>query len=119
MCIRDRHKLTLNLNLSIEVGSEFIPCGGGQGAAKIGLGWRGKVRSARFLAREKLKAYIEERGLSEELKPGSVDHYLLFEFDQATDFKKIDFSAIYRKFQSGSEYMAVTCSWSDILNDRG
>ncbi|MBC2604239.1 DUF2357 domain-containing protein [Puniceicoccus vermicola] len=113
--ISEEHKRTLNLNLSIEVGSEFIPCGGGQGATKLGYCWRAKVKTARFISKEQLKTYIKERGLSDQLEPRSVDHYLLFEFAEATDFKEIDLTDIYRSKQSGSKYMAVTCQWIDIL----
>ena len=114
--ISEEHKRTLNLNLSIEVGSEFIPCGGEPEAPKTGYGWRAKVCSARFIARDKLTEYIDERGLSPKLNLGSADHYLLFEFDDATEFKKIDLSEIYRRHQSGTDHMAVTCKWSDILS---
>lgn len=113
--ISEEHKRTLNLNLSIEVGSEFIPCGGGQGSAKLGYGWRAKVKAARFISKEKLKEYIQKRGLEEQLKPDSVDHYLLFEFTEASSFKEIELTDIYRSHQSGSAYMAVTCQWGDIL----
>jgi predicted component of viral defense system (DUF524 family) len=114
--ISEEHKRTLNLNLSIEVGSEFIPCGGAQGARKAGCGWRAKVKSARFISREQLKAYIHQKGLGDRLEPKSVDHYLLFEFTEATAFKEIDLTGIYRSKRSGSEYMAVTCSWDEILD---
>jgi predicted component of viral defense system (DUF524 family) len=113
--ISEEHKRTLDLNLSIEVGSEFIPCGGGRGAPKTGHGWRAKVRSARFISKDKLKDFIAGRDLSAVLNPNSVDHYLLFEFDEATDFQKLDLTEVYRKHRSGSDYMAVTCSWDDIL----
>lgn len=115
--ISEEHKRTLDLNLSIEVGSEFIPCGGGQGAPKTGYGWRAKVRSARFIAKDKLISYIEARGLTGQIKePSNAQHYLLFEFEDATDFQELNLTEVYRKHRSGSDYMAVTCSWSDILN---
>ena len=114
--ISEEHKRTLDLNLSIEVGSEFIPCGGGRGAPKTGHGWRAKVRSARFISKDKLKAFIAERELTDALNPSSVDHYLLFEFDEATNFQGLDLTEVYRKHRSGSDYMAVTCSWNDILS---
>lgn len=112
----EKHKHTLDLNLSIEVGSEFIPCGGKQGSSKMGYGWRAKVHSARFIAKEKLISYIEVRGLAGQIKePSNAHYYLLFEFDEATDFQKLNLTEVYRKHRSGSDYMAVTCSWSDIL----
>lgn len=113
--ISEEHKRTLDLNLSIEVGSEFIPCGGGHGGPKTGHGWRAKVRSARFISKDKLRAFISERELTDALDPSSVDHYILFEFDEATNFQKLDLTEVYQTHRSGSEYMAVTCSWNDIL----
>ncbi len=111
----EEHKATLDFNLSIEVGAEFIPCGGGQGGAKIGHGWRAKVKSARFMSLEKLRDYISNKGLTKELEPKSAKHYLLFEFVEDAEFKKIDLSGIYRARRSGSDYMAVSCRWREIL----
>lgn len=113
--IPEAHQRNLNLNLSIEIGSEFVPCSGGQGTKKLGYGWRAKVEAARFISREKLQDYIRERGLEQQLNPSSVDHYLLFEFTEATPFKEIDLTETYRKHRSGSDYMAISCQWRDIL----
>lgn len=105
----------LDLDLSTEIGSEFIPCGGSQGKELMGLGWRGKVTGARFLSKEKLHAYIAEKNLGDKLRPGTVDHYLLFEFDDVTKMKVLDVAKAHSKYKSGSQYMAVTCRWSDLL----
>jgi predicted component of viral defense system (DUF524 family) len=110
----DRAKI--DLNLSIEIGSEFIPCGRGRAEKLRGMGWRGKITAARFLSKEKLRHYIENKGLGEKLSPGSVDHYLLFEFNEITAMKKLDLSGVHKQYRSGSDYMAVTCGWDAILN---
>jgi hypothetical protein len=80
------------------------------------MGWRGKITAARFLSKEKLRHYIENKGLGEKLSPGSVDHYLLFEFNEITAMKKLDLSGVHKQYRSGSDYMAVTCGWDAILN---
>lgn len=105
----------LNLDLTIQAGSEFIPCGGGQGERMTSLDWRAKITSARFLSKAKLTEFISERGLTSELSPSSVNHYLLFEFSEPTKFKKIDVTEAHRQHRSGSQYMAVTCKWQDII----
>lgn len=105
----------LNINLSTEVGSEFIPFGGEWGKEATGLGWRAKIRGARFLARNQLLEYIKRKGLNGYLNPSSVDHYLLFEFSKPTTFKKLNVSEAHRKHRSGSKYMAVTCTWEELL----
>ena len=106
----------LDLDLSIEIGSEFLPCGGGQGKPIAGLGWRAKITSARFMSKEKLSEYIKIKGLTAQLKPSSVDHYLIFEFKEATEINKLDLDEIHKNNRSGSKYMAVSCRWRDILN---
>ena len=106
----------LNLDLSIEIGSEFIPCGGGRGQPLTSLGWRAKVRSARFISKEKLAEYIESRGLSGALQPSSsIDHYLLFSFNEDRELPKKDLTEVHKKHRSGNRYMAVTCPWHEIL----
>ncbi|MBC2607494.1 DUF2357 domain-containing protein [Pelagicoccus albus] len=105
----------LNLDLSIEIGSEFIPCGGGRREPMQTLGWRAKVRSARFVFKEKLNEFIAAQGLSDKLQPGSVDHYLLFTFSDSRDFPQRDVTEVHKKHRSGNRYMAVTCPWDEIL----
>ena len=105
----------LNINLSIETGSEFIPCGGKSGHRK-GLGWRAKIKSARLMAISELQAYISKRGLSGELKPSSSTHYILYEFDEESVFPSLDLECIYSCMKTGSQYMAVTCTWDEILD---
>jgi len=108
----------LDLNLSIEIGSEFIPCGGGQGQKITGFGWRAKITSARFMSKEKLNELIENKKLSHKLKPTSVDHYLVFEFKDTSAINTLDLDTLHKKYSSnqGSKYMAVTCSWKEILD---
>jgi predicted component of viral defense system (DUF524 family) len=114
--VPEENRPGLDLNLSIETGSEFIPCGGGRGARKTGFGWRAKVRGARFLARAKLLEYIEHRAPDSGLQPAGAEHYLLFEFDEPTGFRRLDLTAVYRRHATGSDFMAVTCSWAEILD---
>ena len=52
---------TLDLNLSTEIGSEFLPAGKPQGGKMTGLGWRAKIRGARFLSAQKLASRIHSR----------------------------------------------------------
>lgn len=106
----------LDLDLSIEVGSEFIPCGKQQGHDLEGFGWRGKVRSARFLSKEKLVEYIAGKGDPGKLKPKSADHYILYEFDEVSDISRLELESVHEKHRSGSNYMAVSCTWQEILD---
>jgi hypothetical protein len=106
----------LDLDLSIEVGSEFLPCGGGRGQPIVGLGWRAKITSARFMSKEKLLGYLEGKGLAEQLSPSSVEHYLVFEFAEDADIASLALGAVHSKHRSGSPYMAVSCTWNEILD---
>jgi hypothetical protein len=114
-------KRTLNLNLSTEIGSEFIPAGKGQGGRMTGLGWRAKIRGARFLSVQSLKDYIKEKGQSGNIKSSfKAKSYLLYEFDQASTIHKFDLAEAHAKHRSksDSEYMAVSCSWKEILKSQ-
>jgi predicted component of viral defense system (DUF524 family) len=114
--LKKEDKRTLDLNLSTELGSEFLPAGKGQGGKMTGLGWRAKIRGARFLSSEKLKAYIEDKGQSDKIQSsGSGESYLLYEFDQISPIQKLDLSEVHSRHKSGSEYMAVSCSWKEII----
>jgi len=110
----------LDLDLSIEIGSELIPCGGAQGEKITGLGWRAKITSARFMAKEKLEKFIADKGLSSKLSLGSATHYLVFEFKEASEIKPLDLDDLHKKYskQAGSKYMAVTCLWQEILDQQ-
>jgi len=109
---------SLSLNLSVEIGSEFIPCGGAQGQPIKGLGWRAKITSARFMSKEKLSKFIKEKGLSEHLKPSSVKHYLVYEFKEATTINTLNLDAVHKKHRAESKYMAVSCKWQEILDSQ-
>lgn len=107
----------LNLDLSIQVGTELIPCGG---KGRItGLGWRAKIRSVRFIAKEKLIEWLKQE--KPEVDPGthpkSSEHYLLFEFDDVSALEKLDLDTVHqaRRAKGESKYMAVRCKWSEIL----
>jgi predicted component of viral defense system (DUF524 family) len=107
----------LNLDLSIQVGTELIPCGG---TGRItGLGWRAKIRSVRFIAKERLIEWLKQE--KPEVDPGthpkSSEHYLLFEFDDVSGLEKLDLDNVHqaRRAKGESKYMAVRCKGSEIL----
>ena len=104
----------LNINLSIETGSEFIPVGGKSGS-RVGLGWRAKVGSARLMAISELKNYISGKGLDKALQPQTSSHYILYEFEDVSPFGKLDMENMYSGIKTGSQYMAITCTWGKIL----
>ena len=104
----------LDLNLSIEIGSEFVPVGAGQGEKIHGHGWRAKVKSARFLSKEKLNDFLKKKLPGTEAS--SVEHYVLFEFEEVTDFEPLILNKVHKKNRSGSKFMAVTCKWSEIID---
>ncbi|MDB4318827.1 DUF2357 domain-containing protein [Akkermansiaceae bacterium] len=106
----------LSLDLTIEVGSEFIPCAKGHVGKLMGLGWRAKVTSAKFIAKEKLIEFLKQRKLGEKLSPSSVDHYLFFEFSNQTDFPKLDVTQAHRDNSSDSPWMAASCKWEEIIS---
>jgi len=117
---KEEERRELNLNLTIEVGSEFIPAGGGQGQPLVGLGWRAKVTGARFISRKKLLEYIEARGWEEDFKPKSAEHYLLYEFKDDSSLGPLLLTNVHRANSVGSRsgYMAVSCTWSEILKEQ-
>ena len=107
----------LDLEVSTEIGSEFIPFGGGRRSPKMSLGWRAIIKKARYLSSEVLRGYIEERGLSDQLQPGSSDYYLLYEFENVSEFVKTDVTHLHQKYRKGSDYMAVTFPFKELLTD--
>ncbi|WP_411846832.1 DUF2357 domain-containing protein [Roseibacillus persicicus] len=109
--IPENEDRNLNLNLSIEVGTEFVPYGGGPGGKK-GWGWRAKVRKVEFVARERLENFLAEKGLSH-LSPTSAKFYLLFHFEEASEFGELDLNGIVPA--GGKEqYMVQRKRWSEI-----
>ena len=106
---------TLNLNLTIETGSEFIPCGKGQGGKLETLGWRAKVRSAKLVSLDMLKDFLNLEYPESGLKPGNAKHYVLFEFDEVSECPVIDVDEVHKTKRSGSPYMAVSCTWAEIV----
>lgn len=105
----------LQLDLSTEIGSEFIPCGGGQGAPLLTYGWRGKVSGVKFLTSDRLRALLEERGFHGRPSSARATHYLFFEFDEVSPFPKRNISEVAREHQSGSAYMAFTCRLGEVI----
>ena len=117
--IPDDTNKSIDLDLSIQVGSEFIPIGG-PSYALAAKGWRAKTQSARFITKDKLISYIKSSHPKCKIRPTSdTKHYLLFEFCDSTPFKKIDVTTIHKLHRSGdSQYMAVSCKWSEILAEQ-
>lgn len=109
--VPEREDRNLNLNLSIEVGTEFVPYGGGPGGKK-GWGWRTKVRKVEFLARERLEYFLQEKGLSH-LSPTSANFYLLFHFEEASEFGDLDLNGIV-PVGGKEQYMVQRKRWSEI-----
>ena len=105
----------LNLNLSIEIGSEFIPYGGARGAPKQTIGWRGKIDSARFMQRDELVNYLRHTYPRADISPSSSEHYLLFEFSDVSSFKTLNVDSLHKARDARSKYMAITCTWREIL----
>ena len=108
----------LNLDLSIEIGSEFIPYGGSRAERKQTLDWRAKIKSVRFIAREELAKHIQQRYPNAEVRPKSAEHYILYEFSDVGSFDIRDVNELHSKRKSTSPYMAITCKWDDVLKTR-
>ena len=109
-------KRELQLDISAEVGSEFVPYGGKQSAVKTTLGWRGKVTSVSFLTRGRLQEWLAKRDLGDRFAPASASHYLLFEFDEVTSMPALELPEAVLLKQSGSQYMALTCTWAELTS---
>ncbi len=109
------NKPRLQLDLSTEIGSEFIPCGGGQGAPLLTYGWRGKITGVKFLTSDRLRELLEAKGFSGRPSSTKATHYLFFEFDEISSFPKRNISEVARNHQSGSAYMAFTCRLGEVI----
>ena len=108
----------LNLDLSIEIGSEFIPYGGSRAERKQTLDWRAKIKSVRFIAREELAKHIQQKYPDAEVSPKSAEHYILYEFSDVGSFDIRDVNELHSRRKSTSPYMAITCKWDDVLKTR-
>ncbi|MGB0414363.1 MAG: DUF2357 domain-containing protein [Coraliomargarita sp.] len=108
----------LNLDLSIEVGSEFIPYGGARAEAKQTRGWRGKIRTARFVEKNEARRYLLEKYPETKALPESEEchYYLLFEFDTVRQFKVLNVGPLHKEAEAQSRYMAISCTWDEILS---
>ena len=82
-----------------------------------GLGWRGKIKTARFLSADGLKTYLEKESKGKIESSGGGESYLLYEFDQITPIQKFDLTGVHNRHKSGSEYMAISCLWEEILEN--
>ncbi|MBK1834165.1 DUF2357 domain-containing protein [Roseibacillus ishigakijimensis] len=105
----------VEIDLGVEVGSEFIPCSGGRGQALVGLGWRAKVRAVRYLSLSKLLCYLKTRNIEPPRPPKSAKAYLLFEFDEVCEFASLQLGEIHKEHRQGSRYMPVRVKWIQVL----
>lgn len=99
----------LALDLSLEVGSEFIPYGGGPGNKK-GWGWRAKVEKVKFLAKEELNKTLQPHGL----RAGRAKFYLFFELGDLSEIDELKLEGVVPR-GGDKQYMAQRCSWGEIL----
>lgn len=106
----------LNLNLSLEIGSELIAYGGGRNQRKQTLGWRAKIKNICLIEQGELRKYIRENHSDFKSEPSNAKHYLLYEFSDVAHFPVKDVNALHHRRQSTSSYMAITSTWSEILN---
>ena len=110
-----RNRPKLQLDLATGIGSEFIPFGGGRGTTRASLGWRARIAGVNFLTKERLEEWLEQRGIEKRPSRQDVTHYLLFEFEDASDLARFDVTELAKQKQSGSDYMAFTCRWEDLM----
>lgn len=104
---------TINLDLSTEIGSEFLPI---EQTRKYLAGWRGKITGARFISSERLDKYYKHKTGRKRSSGSSASHYLLYEFKDVSKILVRNTSSLHSKLCLGrSKYMAVTCMWSQVL----
>ncbi len=78
--------------------------------------WRAKVKSAKFLTKDRLCDYLKGKVPPSWNMPSSASHYLLFEFEEAAPFTTLEVGGLAAARQEGSRYMAFSCGWNEILN---
>lgn len=105
----------LEVEISVEVGAELIPYGGGRGTVLTTKDWRAKIRAAKFLTRERLCDYLQGKVPDGWRMPSSASHYFLFEFEEVAPFTRINISNLASMQQQGSRFMAFTCEWRDLI----
>jgi predicted component of viral defense system (DUF524 family) len=108
----------LEVEISVEVGAELVPYGGGRSAPLKTKDWRAKIKSAKFLTKERLHDFLEGKVPDGWKMPASASHYLLFEFAEVAPFMSIEVGNIASTKQQGSRYMAFTCGWNELLAAR-
>ena len=104
---------SLELEISVEIGAEIVPYGGGRGRL-FSKTWRAKIRSAKFLTVERLREYLAGKVPANWQNPEGGSHYLLFEFDEIAPFVSLNVSNLARTHQDGSRYRAFTCGWNEL-----
>lgn len=106
----------INLDLTTEVGSEFIPIKGGRGQELELAGWRAKITEARFIAKEQLSNFIHKETGIEDLPSSETSHYILYKFTNNSSITVRNINELHKRKRSGKNiYMAVTCNWADII----
>lgn len=113
--IAEKDKQMLEIEISIEVGAELIPYGGGRNTSMKTKDWRAKVNSAKFLTKDRLCDYLKGKVPQHWNMPSSASHYLLFEFDEIAPFTSLEVGGLAAIRQEGSRYMAFTCKWRELL----
>jgi hypothetical protein len=105
---------SLELEISVEIGAELVPYGGGRGHL-FSKTWRAKIRSATFLTLERLREYLIGKVPANWPYPEGGSHYLLFEYDEIAPFIRMNISNLASLQQDGSRYMAFTCGWNELI----
>jgi predicted component of viral defense system (DUF524 family) len=116
--VPEKDNRMLEIDISVEVGAELIPYGGGRGVPHKTKDWRAKVKSAKFLTKDRLCDYLKGKVPPSWNMPSSASHYLLFEFEEAAPFTTLEVGGLAAARQEGSRYMAFTCGWNEILKSR-
>lgn len=105
----------LEMEISVEFGSELIPYRGGLGERSQTRNWRAKIRVAKFLTRQRLTEYLTDKVPPDWQMPEKASHYLLFEFDDVAPFARIEIGHLARTSQDDSLFIAFTCKLRDLL----
>ena len=116
--VPEKDNWMLEIEISVKVGTELIPYGGGRGTALKTKDWRAKIKSAKFLTKDRLCNYLNGKVPAGWKMPASASHYLLYEFDEVSPFTSLEVGSLASARQEGSRFMAFTCDWSEILESQ-